>query len=294
MRHWFRDLPIRRKLALMTLASSVIALVFAAGGIFTWDVIQYRREIARDLTAQARTIGENSTASITFEDPRSAGETLAVLEIHPNVEYACMFRADGSLFATYFRDGRGACPAAAGDMLDVGWRDAQIIAPINFNGRRIGSVLIHRDLIDVIARLSVLGAIMTALLAFAVLLAALVGHRMQRTIADPLLTLAATARVVSDTKNYSLRGEVRSNDEVGTVVQAFNDMLDRVAGAERRAVAGQPAEGRVPGHALARAAHAAQRHPRVDPDRAVRRSAADRRVRGRSRASSATRGCRRG
>ena len=228
MRHWFRDLPIRRKLALMTLASSVIALVFAAVGIFTWDVIQYRREITRDITAQARTIGENSTASITFEDPRAAGETLAVLEIHPNVEYACMFRADGSLFATYFRDGRGACPTAAGDMLDVGWQDAQIIAPINLNGRRIGSVLIHRDMTDVIERLSVLGAILTALLAFAVLLAALVGHRMQRTIADPLLTLAATARVVSDTKNYSLRGEVRSNDEVGTVVQAFNDMLDRV------------------------------------------------------------------
>ncbi len=61
-----------------------------------------------------------------------------MLEIHPNVEYACMFRADGSLFATYFRDGRGACPAAAGDMLDVGWRDAQIIAPINFDNRRIG------------------------------------------------------------------------------------------------------------------------------------------------------------
>jgi len=228
MRHWFRDLPIRRKLALMTLASSVIALVFAAVGIFTWDVIQYRREILRDLTAQARTVGENSTASITFEDPRAAGETLAVLEIHPNVEYACMFRADGSLFATYFRDGRGACPAAAGDMLEVGWRDAQIIAPINLNGRRLGSVLIHRDLNDVIERLSVLLAILTFLLAFAVLLAALVGHRMQRTIADPLLTLAATARVVSDTKNYSLRGEVRSNDEVGTVVQAFNDMLDRV------------------------------------------------------------------
>jgi signal transduction histidine kinase/ActR/RegA family two-component response regulator len=228
MRRWFRDLPIRRKLALMTLASSVIALVFAGVGVFTWDVVQYRREITRDLSAQARTIAENSTASITFEDSRSAGETLAVLEIHPNVEYACMFRADGSLFATYFRDGGGACPAAAGDMLDVGWRDAQIIAPINFNGRRIGSLLIHRDMTDVIERLSVLGAILTALLAFAVLLAALVGHRMQRTIADPLLALAKTARVVSDTKNYSLRGDVRSNDEVGTVVLAFNDMLDRV------------------------------------------------------------------
>jgi signal transduction histidine kinase/CheY-like chemotaxis protein len=228
MRHWFRDQPIRRKLALMTLASSVIALVFAAVGILAWDVVQYRREVARDLTAQARTIGENSTASITFEDPRSAGETLAVLEIHPNVEYACMFRSDGSLFATYFRDGGGACPAAAADMLAIGWRDARIIAPIDFANRRIGSLLIHRDLADVSGRLSVLGLIMSGLLVFAVLLAVLVGHRMQRTIADPLLALAHTAGVVSETKNYSLRGEVTSNDEVGAVVRAFNDMLDRV------------------------------------------------------------------
>ena len=228
MRYWFRDLPIRRKLALMTLASSVIALVFAGVGVFTWDVLQYRREIARDLEALARTLGENSTASITFEDPRAAGDTLAVLEIHPNVEYACMFRADGSLFATYFRDGRGACPSLTAEMLEVGWRDGQIIAPIYIGPRHVGSLLIHRDLRDVVERLSVLGGIMTALLAFAVLVAALVGHRMQRTIADPLLALANTARVVSETKNYSLRGVVKSNDEVGTVVRSFNDMLDRV------------------------------------------------------------------
>jgi signal transduction histidine kinase len=113
-------------------------------------------------------------------------------------------------------------------MLEVGWRDGQIIAPIYIGPRRVGSLLIHRDLRDVVERLSVLGGIMTALLAFAVLVAALVGHRMQRTIADPLLALANTARVVSETKNYSLRGVVKSNDEVGTVVRSFNDMLDRV------------------------------------------------------------------
>ena len=228
MLDWFSDLPIRRKLALMTLASSVIALVFAGVGIFTWDVLQYRREIARDLRALARTLGENSTASISFEDPRAAGETLAVLEIHPNVQYACMYRGDGSLFATYFRGNQGACPTAASEMLAVGWRDARIIAPITIEGRPIGSLLIERDLSDVIERLSVLGGILTALLVFAVLLAALVGNRMQRTIADPLLALAKTARVVSETKNYSLRGEAASQDEVGTVVNAFNDMLDRV------------------------------------------------------------------
>ena len=228
MRKRFRDQPIRRKLALMTLASSVIALVFAGAGMFTWDIVQYRREISRDLSAQARTIGENSTAAITFEDPRSAGETLAVLEIHPNVEYACMFRADGSPFATYFREAAGTCPPVTGDALDVGWRQARIVAPIDFANRRIGTVLIVRDLNDVIERLRIGGGILTALLVLAVALAALIGHRMQRTIADPLLALAKTARVVSETKDYSLRGDITSNDEVGIVVRAFNDMLDRV------------------------------------------------------------------
>jgi signal transduction histidine kinase/CheY-like chemotaxis protein len=212
MGHWFRDLPIRRKLALITLASSVIALVFAGAGVFTWDIVQFRREIARDLSAQARTISENSTAAITFEDAQSAGETLAVLEIHPNVEYACMFRADGSLFATYFRDGQGGCPPVSGDELEVAWREARIVTPVDFGGERIGTLLINRDLNDVIA----------------VALAALIGHRMQRTIADPLMALAATARLVSETKDYSLREDIKSNDEVGFVVRAFNEMLDRV------------------------------------------------------------------
>jgi signal transduction histidine kinase/CheY-like chemotaxis protein len=228
MGHWFRDLPIRRKLALITLASSVIALVFAGAGVFTWDIVQFRREIARDLSAQARTISENSTAAITFEDAQSAGETLAVLEIHPNVEYACMFRADGSLFATYFRDGQGGCPPVSGDELEVAWREARIVTPVDFGGERIGTLLINRDLNDVIERLSIGGGILAGLLVLAVALAALIGHRMQRTIADPLMALAATARLVSETKDYSLREDIKSNDEVGFVVRAFNEMLDRV------------------------------------------------------------------
>src|SRR5688572_327171 len=100
MRAWFRDLPIRRKLALITLTSSALALVLAAGGFFLWDISQLRRDISRDMLAQGRTIAENSTAALSFADPKTAGEQLAVLEIHAYVETACMYSTDGQLFAT--------------------------------------------------------------------------------------------------------------------------------------------------------------------------------------------------
>jgi signal transduction histidine kinase len=224
----FGDLPIRRKLILITLASSAIAIVVASGGFFAWDILQFRREIERDLRAQARTIGENSTAALSFGDPRAAGETLAVLEIFPNVQRGCMYAANGQLFATYYRDAAGSCPGLPAETVDIGWGTARLVVPVTLEDRRIGTLLVERDLNDVLERLGVGGAILVGLFLLATILAVIIGSRMQRTIADPLLRLADTARAVSESKDYTLRGVVTSRDEVGVVVQAFNEMLDRV------------------------------------------------------------------
>ena len=40
----FRDLPIRRKLVAMTIASSAVALALASGGFLIWDLVAFRSE----------------------------------------------------------------------------------------------------------------------------------------------------------------------------------------------------------------------------------------------------------
>jgi signal transduction histidine kinase/CheY-like chemotaxis protein len=95
-------------------------------------------------------------------------------------------------------------------------------------GRRVGRLVVERDLTDVTDRAAVGGVILAALFVLATVLAGLLGVRMQRIVADPLLQLADTARRVSESKDYSLRAKARSNDEGGTVIHAFNDMLERV------------------------------------------------------------------
>ena len=231
MRRWFSDLPIRRKLVAMTVASTTVALLLAAGGFLAWDVLTFRNEIRRDLTAQARILGENSAPALVFNDDRAAGETIAALELRPRVVMACLYLADGDsrLFATYHRDENRPCPSRPADGIALGWGEARLAAPVTYAGSRVGTLFIQRELSDVWERLLVGIGTVALLIVLCIVVALLIGARLQRSIVDPLLDLADAAHHVSDAKDYGTRARAQSNDEVGVVVHAFNTMLDSIA-----------------------------------------------------------------
>lgn len=53
-------------------------------------------------------------------------------------------------------------------------------------------------------------------------------YRLQRLVSEPLTKVAQTARYVTQQKDYSVRVEKTSDDEVAVLVQAFNDMLGTI------------------------------------------------------------------
>ncbi|HEY6361356.1 MAG TPA: ATP-binding protein [Vicinamibacterales bacterium] len=224
----FRDLPIRHKLLLVTFASSAAALALASGGFLAWDVAQFRSEVASDVDAQGRIVAEISAAPLTFEDDRAAGETLANLSLRPRIEMACLYAANGRLFATYHRDRTALCPSEPPPAPQFGWRTLEAIEPVRMGQDRLGFVYIRRDLNDLNDRLRIGGLTAAGLLLVAIAASILIARRMQRAIASPLLELADTARAVSGSRDYTLRAVPAGNDEVGVVVSAFNDMLDRI------------------------------------------------------------------
>ena len=227
----FRDQPIRRKLLLMTLASSAVAVVLASCGFLAWDVVQFRSEIRNDLLAQARIVAENSSAPLTFKDERVAGETLAVLQLRPHVDMACLYTSEAMLLASYLRDRDAHCPSAIPTSTRFGWDRYDAVSTVLAIDEKkgVGTLYIGRELEDVYDRLRIGGATVVGLLLIAVGAGFLIAARMQRAIASPLLHLADTARAISTSRDYSLRAVPTSNDEVGVVVHAFNDMLDRIA-----------------------------------------------------------------
>jgi signal transduction histidine kinase/ActR/RegA family two-component response regulator len=225
----FRDLPIRRKLVIMTLASTAVALLIASGGFLVWDVLTFRAEIQRDINSQVRIITDNAAPAIVFDDELAAGETLAALKLRPRVVMGCLYGSDGRLFATYHRTEDTPCPTARpAEEVAFTWNEARVSVPVVHRKSEVGRFFMRREYGDVLERLIVGGVTVAALLVLCSLVAVLVGSRLQRSIADPLLDLAGLARQISETRDYTLRAVPLSSDEVGVVVYAFNEMLDRI------------------------------------------------------------------
>jgi signal transduction histidine kinase/ActR/RegA family two-component response regulator len=223
------ELPIRRKLLLITLASSVAALVVACGGFLIWDAYQFSVEIRQDLLAQSQIVAETAAPAVEFDDPDVATETVAVLKLRPRIRVGCLYKPAGTLFADYRRDRTESCPASPPAMTAMAWNDLNIVTSLVSGNDVVGTLFIRRDLDDLYARMRVGLGTVIGLIVLAVAASFLIAARMQRSVVAPLLDLADTARRISTGRDYTLRGTVKSSDEVGVVVHAFNDMLDAIA-----------------------------------------------------------------
>lgn len=223
----FRDMPIKQKLMLAIMVSMSAGLLLAGIGIVLADSYLFRRYLERDLSALAKIVADNTTASLAFDDSHSAGETLAALRARPHIAAACVYRSDGTTLAKYVRPGRPVvCPSGAGPFEIRSSGDALLISqPIVLRNRRIGTLVIRYDLEEINERIGLYSASVFGVLLVVSLVALLVSLRLRAILAAPILKLMSAATSVSRTKDYNIRAQKLSGDELGVLVDAFNEML---------------------------------------------------------------------
>jgi signal transduction histidine kinase len=226
----FGDLPVRRKLMLIVLLASGGALLLANAALLASDVRRFRQDMVHDLETLAEITAENMQAALSFSDSKAAFETLSVLRAKPEIVAARVYDQTGRPFIQYQRDRvpRNLPPRAE----PRGYRFTKdsfvLFWPVLFQGERIGTLFLESDLQQMYARLRLQALTVTAVLFAAVLVALLFSSRLQRLISEPILDLAATAQAVSERRDYALRATRRSSDELGALVDAFNQMLSQI------------------------------------------------------------------
>jgi len=102
---WFRRLPVRRKLTATVLSTSAVTLIAGCVVFATYDYIDARSRLVRDVTLLADMLGTNSIAPLTFNDATAAAETLRATAVNEHIDSARLYLPNGSLLASYVRIG---------------------------------------------------------------------------------------------------------------------------------------------------------------------------------------------
>ncbi|MFN2510575.1 MAG: ATP-binding protein [Pyrinomonadaceae bacterium] len=227
----FRDLSIKRKLTAMMMIISVTALLLSCALFIIYDQIFSRRAMVQELNSLAQIVGSNSTAAITFNDQNSATEILSALSARPNIMSACLYSQDGKRFAFYIRPGQSAASSPSSPRADGSQfsKDRlELFHSIQLDSETVGTLYLESDLEELRTRLLRYSGIVGLILLASSLLTFLLSTRLQRVISKSIVGLATTARIVSAERNYTLRATKLGNDEVGLLIDDFNDMLVQI------------------------------------------------------------------
>jgi len=228
---FLKNISIHDKLNRIIMLTTSVALLFAALGFCLFDLLAFRSTEARELASVADIIGAHSTASLKFQDSTSGQETLETLKVDPRVVAAGLYTHEDKMFAFYYRDQKNkitlpAQPRQAGNYFEQG--QILIFRPILLNGKKVGTIFIHSDLQNFYERLKQYGIIAFIVLVISLLGAFLLSSKLQKTISSPILHLSNLAKRVSTERNYALRAVNESQDELGDLVDQFNDMLSQI------------------------------------------------------------------
>jgi signal transduction histidine kinase/DNA-binding NarL/FixJ family response regulator len=228
----FQDLSIKRKLILMTMLTSSIALLLSSVSFLIYDLISFRNLLTHDLSTQAQIIGYNSAAAMAFKDEPAATATLSALTAKNDIVSAALYSPNGQMFAHYFRDKKtlpNVVPICSSEnSYRFEGQYLEVCHEVSLNGDRVGTLFLQSDMSQWSMRARRYATICLVFALVSVFLAFLVSSKLQKVISGPIMHLEDTMKMVSANKNYEVRAVKSYSDEIGSLIDGFNAMLSDI------------------------------------------------------------------
>lgn len=228
----YKDLPIQRKISIIIVIGMASAMIVTVANFISFDRDNVKRDLIEEMRVLARITAARSAVAVAFGDRSNALENLTALSLRSTIQYACIYDQQYQLFAQFQRKYSKfeGCP----DELDflAGYAENRnpklldVMEPIFRKGVRLGYVLVASDLspIDARTRKWVVTSFFVTIAALFV--SFLMTRRMQHSVVKPILDLATLMDAVRNSNDMSLRAKSDSRDEVGRLVDSFNEMLE--------------------------------------------------------------------
>ena len=170
-----------------------------------------------------------------------------MLAIKPEIACAVLYDKSGAVYSTYSRKDVSAGTMAAvlhqaypgkqaifeemarnGFIQYLSGSYMHIVRPVTVQGTLVGAIHLVDDMGQMRSRLKAYYAVLVLIMFITLMFVLLIAARIQKLFTDPIFELIHSMGMVTTEKKYSVRVKKQSDDEFGTLIDRFNDMIGEI------------------------------------------------------------------
>jgi signal transduction histidine kinase/CheY-like chemotaxis protein len=222
---------IRGKLILLISLTTATVLTLAVSMLTGRAVRDAKIELLSDVRLMARLMATTNEAAIAIGHTDVLDKMLSGLRQADFIVAGCIFDGKGQIISTYQKDHREpvllpARPERRDHRFDED--HVMLFHPVRQKGELAGTVFLQGSREKERALLSRGFTTLLVVLVAGLLVTLLLSSKLQSLISKPIRHLADVVERVSTHKDYSLRAEKTGSDEVGLLIDGFNDMIEAI------------------------------------------------------------------
>ena len=229
--NFFNKQNIWKKLLAIVMGIVMVSLLIVGAVLVYWYTNVTREHLVIDVTTLAEVLGDNSRAAIVFDDKKRGSEILLSLKRTPEVTFAKLVDANDKLLVTYMKDQSN--PHEINEQIG---KEGFVFESDFLKVRKfiyldevlVGKILIEYSLKTLHEKNRNIILVIGSVILFVFVIAYAITLKLSKIISGPIIALSSLTERVSETDDFSLRGEHRASDEIGALYKAFNNLLAQI------------------------------------------------------------------
>ncbi len=238
-------LSFSQKVQLYACTVSLVSLLLAGIAFISFDIKQAHLELEKSLQLKVDLISHYAGSAIAANNSEKINEILQYFRKNSEIVGVWVYSISGKLIMVYNpkKLPESELPALVNNHNVIFMRNyVKIIGDVTYEQRPVGKVVLMSSLSEIKYRTNYLIMVGSMILMFSLLGAMMVTFRLQRILTKSLYNLLQTVKTITQTKNYSVRAQQLSQDDLGSLTEGINSMLQEV---EQRDVAISKSEERL-------------------------------------------------
>ncbi|MEM9263220.1 MAG: ATP-binding protein, partial [Pseudomonadota bacterium] len=231
---------LRGRLTFLVITAILSAVIVASGSSVWREVHEYTNDQQAKLNATSEYFADLLAPALTRQDKLGVARAVQSMGKLPGIESAKVLSTDGDVLAEF-----QAVLEQPKVSSRFAWDASQPLSGVDAStdiivgDQKIGELYLQAKIEPLLDRVEVLLLDALSAAVFAIALGLLIALRMQRAITVPIQELSRVMTAVRRTGDFGRRAPRLKDDEIGSLVDSFNEMLNEIQERDARLLAQQ-------------------------------------------------------